>query len=213
MRASEGNTRRLAVLIALLSWVDLALSINEYRLGAGGFFAGISFFLLYYSGWACIFTAVAFTLIATGLDERFEAQVGTAALVGLLLMMAMYWPISGLRHFLASAMHSKILHAVLPALVMIWWATCLKRNTLRYSDSAYCTIFPFLYTVTALVRGRVTSVYPYPQGDAALLGYPLIMAMIAATTAGVLLVGIVLVRINRSSLSFFRVVDRRPIVP
>lgn len=192
------NSRNFAALIALVSWVDLALSINEYKDIQGGLLPGISFFLLYYSGWACIFTAVTFTYIASGLDRAHEARVGTATLIALLLMMAMYWPISGLRHFLASSLHSKTLHALLPTLVAIWWLVFMKRGILRYSDSVIWTIFPITYTVTALLRGRLTGIYPYPQADAAILGYPLIMAMIAATAAGVLLVGCLLVRVNRS---------------
>ena len=64
-----------------------------------------------------------------------------------------------------------LLHVVVPLLYVIFWLLCSTAGTLEWRTGIYWLLFPLLYLVYSLVRGKLVNWYPYPFLDAGQLGY------------------------------------------
>jgi hypothetical protein len=64
----------------------------------------------------------------------------------------------------------EILHSVVPVLFLIGWFRWRPKNPLQYSNILRWLLFPLLYCVYTLIRGRLSGYYPYPFMDAGQLG-------------------------------------------
>lgn len=73
-------------------------------------------------------------------------------------------------HFLLSAIHAPggmagvangLLHYVVPILALATWLGYMRRHELRWWTAFGWLIYPLVYSVTTLIRGMVTGIYPY----------------------------------------------------
>jgi hypothetical protein len=80
------------------------------------------------------------------------------------------------------------LHYVMPVGYLMFWLTCVRKAGLRWYDPLLWLIYPLIYLLLILVRGKVSGFYPYPFVDAGTLGY----AKVAMNAGGLVIVCAVL---------------------
>jgi hypothetical protein len=112
--------------------------------------------------------------IASGRLASFATPLARAtvavciAIVGLvyLTVLSKIWAPQGL-FWLCDV----LLHYAAPIVYVLWWAFAGREGTLNWGDAAKILVFPLIYLVYALVRGKLTGLYPYPFIDAGVLGW------------------------------------------
>lgn len=91
----------------------------------------------------------------------------------------------------------RLLHDFSPIAYGISWLLFVPKTSLRVRDLPLWLIYPSIYTGVALVRGAVSSWYPYPFLDVGSLGYPQVLVNIALLFASFLLLGLLLLNLCR----------------
>ncbi|MFG1912499.1 Pr6Pr family membrane protein [Kribbella sp. NPDC048928] len=91
----------------------------------------------------------------------------------------------------ADRVADKLLHVVVPLVVVVGWIVVGPRGRIGTSDLGRFLVLPVIWLVYTLVRGAIVGWYPYPFVDVDQHGYPYVT--IAALAIGALLVGLALV--------------------
>lgn len=106
-------------------------------------------------------------------DGRIWRVVRMNAVVLMTVVAVVHWfllrPILDLHG--ANWLADKLLHIVVPLLVVTGWLMCGPRNRFQWHDLVGFLIIPVAWLVYTLVRGAVTGWYPYPFIDVELHGY------------------------------------------
>lgn len=61
--------------------------------------------------------------------------------------------------------YNNILHVITPLLYVLRWIIYIPKGTLKWIDSIKWLIFPFIYLLYSLIRGRIVNGYPYFSVD------------------------------------------------
>ncbi|MEE9677311.1 Pr6Pr family membrane protein [Pseudomonas moraviensis] len=204
----SARRRRLITSLAVLGWAGLAIQLYLIlfaRLSIGASLLGglVSFF--------SYFTILTNTLVATVLTcavtERESAarrwflqpwvSSGIAvsiAVVGLAysILLRHLWHPEGWQ-FVAD----ELLHDVMPLLFLGYWWCCVPKGTLRLRHLPLWLIYPLVYFIYALLRGHLLGAYAYPFIDVAVLGYPQVLANAGGILVGFVLVGLLIIGLDR----------------
>ncbi|UEB94919.1 Pr6Pr family membrane protein [Pseudomonas sp. HN2] len=204
----SARRRRLITCLAALGWAGLTIQLYLIffaRLSIGASMLGglVSFF--------SYFTILTNTLVATVLtcavSERESAarrwflqpwvSSGIAvsiAVVGLAysILLRHLWHPEGWQ-FIAD----ELLHDVMPLLFLGYWWCCVPKGTLRLWHLPLWLIYPLVYFIYALLRGRLLGAYAYPFIDVAVLGYPQVLANAGGILVGFVLVGLLVIGLDR----------------
>ena len=89
----------------------------------------------------------------------------------------------------AAALANLLLHTVVPVLAVGGWLVFGPRRATSGRIAALTLVFPFLWSVLALVRGPIVDFYPYPFVDVRVLGYPRVLV-------NMLLVGVLFIALS-----------------
>lgn len=78
------------------------------------------------------------------------------------------WSPTGLQQIV-----DEVLHLVVPLLYFTYWLLFVNKQSLRWKHAFTWLIYPFVYLVFILIRGRLATpaYYPYPFVDVSKLGY------------------------------------------
>lgn len=204
----SARRRRLITGLAVLGWAGLTIQLYLIffaRLSIGASLLGglVSFF--------SYFTILTNTLVATVLtcavSERESAarrwflqpwvSSGIAvsiAVVGLAysILLRHLWHPEGWQ-FVAD----ELLHDVMPLLFLGYWWCCVPKGTLRLRHLPLWLIYPLVYFIYALLRGHLLGAYAYPFIDVAVLGYPQVLANAGGILVGFVLVGLLIIGLDR----------------
>lgn len=204
----SARRRRLITGLAVLGWAGLTIQLYLIffaRLSIGASLLGglVSFF--------SYFTILTNTLVATVLTcavaERESAarrwflqpwvSSGIAvsiAVVGLAysILLRHLWHPEGWQ-FVAD----ELLHDVMPLLFLGYWWRCVPKGTLRLRHLPLWLIYPLVYFIYALLRGHLLGAYAYPFIDVAVLGYPQVLANAGGILVGFVLVGLLIIGLDR----------------
>ncbi|WP_285410737.1 Pr6Pr family membrane protein [Pseudomonas sp. FR229a] len=204
----SARRRRLIFCLAVLGWAGLTIQLYLIffaRLSVGASLLGglVSFF--------SYFTILTNTLVATVLtcavSERESAarrwflqpwvSSGIAvsiAVVGLAysILLRHLWHPEGWQ-FIAD----ELLHDVMPLLFLGYWWCCVPKGTLRLWHLPLWLIYPLVYFIYALLRGHLLGAYAYPFIDVAVLGYPQVLANAGGILVGFVLVGLLVIGLDR----------------
>lgn len=69
----------------------------------------------------------------------------------------------------------ELLHSIIPLFSVIYWYKWARTRNVRWNDIPYWLIYPAVYCVYILLRGRTSDFYPYPFVNVNLLGYPQVL--------------------------------------
>ncbi|WP_430782471.1 Pr6Pr family membrane protein [Actinoplanes sp. G11-F43] len=98
----------------------------------------------------------------------------------------------------AGEISSFLVHYVLPAMVLADWAVFRPFGTTRWPDLFAWTLFPLGYAAIALLRGALGFRYPYRFLDPTYQGWSGVGLWILLLAAGFLLIGALLIGVDRS---------------
>ncbi|WP_303747651.1 Pr6Pr family membrane protein [Stenotrophomonas pigmentata] len=202
MKPPAPNKVMLAVLAAV-AWMalllQLYLSIELAHANGHGAIHGVFAFLAYFTVLTNLFVALAATLpLAAEMSRpgRFFARpsvlgCATTSIVmvgaGYHLLLRNAWNPQGLQ-----LITDYLLHYVVPLCALAYWIASASRFPLGRSAPLKWCIYPIGYLLYALVRGGLTSMYPYYFIDAASIGYVRVITYAAAMLAAFFVVGLVI---------------------
>jgi hypothetical protein len=171
--------------LALIAWagvlLQLYVSVVLELEGGDSPLDGFVDYLAYFTVLTNVFVAAVATAHALPVGRAAalrRAGVAGCAVTAILLVGIVYhtvlrelWEPAG-----AQWLADVLLHYVVPAAALAWWWLQRGRVSLpTYAPWAWC-LYPVLYLVYALLRGKWLGTYPYPFVDATALGYPRVIA-------------------------------------
>lgn len=170
----SGTARGIAGVIALIAWVGLAVQFDVSSVNAGSAWAASWSLLRYFTILTNIVLAVVFTGVALG-KPRFGAPsllggvVLAILLVGVVYILLLQGSVelSGGGAKLANF----LMHYVTPFVAPLFWLGYTPKGALSRRDPWIWALFPLVYFVYALVRGRIEGRYAYPFMDVARIGW------------------------------------------
>ena len=162
-----------ASIIALFAWFGLGLQLFLLldNTPANGMtpLQAVARFLLF-------FTILTNLIVATGITSRLIApahfigryfsrpSVATAVTVYILMVGITYnvvlrglYKLEGLNR-----VADEILHVVVPVLYTVFWILFVRKGKLKWKHPIPWLIYPGLYLIYALLRGKLEGFYPYP---------------------------------------------------
>lgn len=91
----------------------------------------------------------------------------------------------------------ELLHDVMPAAYALYWWWCVPKGQLRFTHLPGWLVYPLGYFAYVLARGHGIGFYPYPFVDVASLGYAQVLLNALAMLGGFILVGVLLILLDR----------------
>ena len=91
----------------------------------------------------------------------------------------------------------RLLHDLIPLLYLFYWLLFTPKKVLQWKHVPYWLIFPAIYLVYSLIRGALVNWYPYYFINAQELGYGKVAITSLLVLAAFILLGLLLVFINR----------------
>jgi len=194
------------ILSAIVGWSALALQLYlliviNIEKGVPGI-VGVMKFFDYFTILSNILVATVFTTVglqryADGFFAHSKVKAGIGVYIfitGLVyfLILRHTWNPTGL-----SWLADVLLHYVMPALYLIEWLFFTPKGYLRWNDAARWLAFPLAFVVWALFWGAIFGFYPYPFIDVPKLGYPQVLVNSVFMAIAFLVVGLLLVAIDR----------------
>lgn len=91
----------------------------------------------------------------------------------------------------------ELLHDVMPAAYALYWWWCVPKGQLRFTHLLGWLVYPLGYFGYVLARAHGIGFYPYPFVDVASLGYAQVLLNALAMLGGFILVGVLLILLDR----------------
>jgi hypothetical protein len=167
--------KRLAWFFALIGWftiiAQLVLMIQNRVMDIP---ETIIRFFSFFTILTNILVAVYFTLQVIKPSARLLHTPGNLTaltiyitVVGLVyqLLLRHVWTPTGLQMVV-----DELLHSVIPVLAIIYWYLFEKKAAVQYKQSGKWLIYPLIYLVYILLRGKAAGFYPYPFVNVTELG-------------------------------------------
>jgi hypothetical protein len=173
MSAATTTARMVAALIAVITWVGLAVQFHATFALVGSLGSTLAVLLWYFTITTNLLVAIVFTGIAIGRETfAHPALLGATTLYILLVGITYGLLLHGLLELSGgSAVANVILHMVTPILVPIFWLIFIPKGKLSRRDPLLWAIYPLAYLFYALIRGEFTHRYPYPFMNVNELGW------------------------------------------
>jgi hypothetical protein len=200
--------RIYTTLLASLVWLSLGLQFylttTRAIANGSGWWIGVTRYLGYFTILTNILVGLVLTIPLLRPGSRWgrffarpEVRTATAAyilIVGAaysLLLRNLWQPVGW------QLVADRMLHDVIPIAYLLFWVAFVPKTTLRWQHLLLWLVYPLVYLVLALIRGGLSSWYPYPFLNAAKLGYPFVFLNSAALFASFCIVGSVLIGIGK----------------
>ena len=167
------TTRLFAAVIAAAAWVGLIVQFFVTYSITASIPLTIWILLAFFTILTNLLVAVLFTLIAFNRSPLPSESI----MAGTMLSIAMVGIVSAifLRGVLelsgGSILVDKLLHIATPALVPLYWLSCVRKGDLKWRNPVLWAIYPLLYLAYGMTRGNLTGKYAYPFLDAGKLGW------------------------------------------
>jgi hypothetical protein len=208
MKGTYPKSKNVVIALAALAWFSVLLQLNITLHSAMhnglGLATGIVNFLGYFTILTNLVVGIALTmpLVAPASTvgrffSRSDVTAGVAAsmaFVGLAyhFLLRKTWNPQGLQ-----LMADALLHYVMPALFLIYWWFNFPKGALRWSHPLLWGLYPTVYLIYVLIRGRVVGRYPYAFIDPLAIGYQRTMLNAVGLLAAFIVLGLILVALGR----------------
>lgn len=189
--------RIFRIVAALTVWTGLILQyvlLAKAHSGGGLPQATINFFSYFtiLANIACGFCltwprALAHPVVRGGV----ALYIGVTGAVYVLILSKLWAPVGA--HWVADT----ILHYVTPVLFLIDWLVLTPKGGLRWRSAATWLVFPLVYGGWTLAHGVQSGFWPYPFVDVGALGLTRVLINMVAMGGGFLVLGLILVLIDR----------------
>ncbi|GAB3089173.1 Pr6Pr family membrane protein [Lysobacter terrae] len=131
-------------------------------------------------------------LLTTALVRGAVAMCITVTMGIYFLVLRHLWQPQGAQWWADTALHYAV-----PLLYLAWWVVCVPHGVLRWRDLPRWLLFPLAYLGWVLARGAWAHEYPYPFLDLTALDVATVARNIVGVFAVFVLVGCVLVGVDR----------------
>jgi hypothetical protein len=208
MKGTYQKNKVLVIALAALSWFSVLLqffitlhSNIENGKGVGG---GIVSFLGYFTILTNLLVCAALTLPlvapASGTARFFSRSDVTAGVATSIVFVSLAY------HFLLRNIWNPqglqlvadvLLHYAIPALYLIYWWFNFPKGALRWTYPLFWGLYPTVYLIYVLIRGRIIGSYPYGFIDPIAIGYQRTMINAVGLLLAFIMLGLVLVVLGR----------------
>jgi len=165
--------KNTTLLIALISWFAV---ITQFILMINNRVESVPETIVRFFSFFTILTNI---LVAVYFTSRFinsnksnrpgnlTAVTMYITIVGLVYQIVLrpIWDPTGLQKIV-----DELLHSVIPLCVIIYWAYFEVKSEVRVNQIPKWLIYPFVYLLYILIRGKFSNFYPYPFVDVTTLG-------------------------------------------
>jgi hypothetical protein len=91
----------------------------------------------------------------------------------------------------------ELLHSVIPLLFIVFWLFFVERGKIPLKSVLVWLLYPLIYLIYILIRGAVSSFYPYPFIDVGKIGYNKTVINSSGMLAAFLAISILFIALNR----------------
>lgn len=107
-------------------------------------------------------------LIVLHKDSALTAITALILLVGLVyqFILRSMWQPHGFQMII-----DEMLHSVIPLFVFLYWIFYAKHPDIKFKNLLIWLLYPFIYFVMVMIRGKFSGFYPYPFIDVSNIGY------------------------------------------
>jgi hypothetical protein len=176
--AAAKSEKLFAFFAALLSWTAISIQaylFYSYRTSSTG--EMVIRFFSFFTVLSNILVAIVYTMRLVRINNplvNFFQKAATfyAVTVYILMVGIVYntvlrglWHPIGLQKWVA-----EVLHAVIPLFFFIYWLLFVAPVPVRWKNSFYWLVFPLIYFLIILIRGKFADYYPYPFFDVKKIG-------------------------------------------
>ncbi|WP_183560136.1 Pr6Pr family membrane protein [Mucilaginibacter sp. SP1R1] len=196
------------VILTLMLWLGLILQFyvsipaylsNGYSL-AGALVQLFSFFTIQVNLLVALCLVSILLKPSAALYKLFSrGYVLTGIVVYIAIVCLVYNTVlRGLLHLTGPArVADELLHLINPVLFIIYWLIFIPKTNLKWAQSLNWLWYPFFYLVYTLIRGAITTTYPYPFVNAAKLGYTKVTINSLVMLVAFLLFGLLFILLSR----------------
>ena len=200
--------KRFVATAALAGWVGLAIQqylilYSRWTSGAsllGGLISFFSFFTVLTNTLVVVVLSYALVKRDSGAKRFFLAPRISSAIAASIVVVSLAYNLL-LRHLWSPQgfqfIADELLHDVMPLLFVVYWWRCVPKGTLRLKHIAGWVIYPLVYFGYVLLRGHMLGQYQYPFMDVDSLGYPQVFVNAGGILAGFIVIGLVIVGLDK----------------
>ncbi|WP_072953067.1 Pr6Pr family membrane protein [Chryseobacterium arachidis] len=165
----------LALIFALIGWFAVIMQYQLMLEDSKFTFLEMTIqFFSYFTILTNIIVAVYFTSQLGKNPQQIENSGTLMAITIYILMVGLIyqvvlrstWNPTGMQRVV-----DELLHAIIPAFVLLYWIFIGNKNNLNYKQIPRWAVYPLMYLFYILIRGHFSGFYPYPFVDVFTIGY------------------------------------------
>lgn len=129
----------------------------------------------------------------------FQLKTLTAIAVYISIVAIVYnvvlrflWEPTGLQKII-----DELLHVVIPIIFVYYWYRYVPAEKINYLFIRKILLFPLIYLIFVLVRGRYSGFYPYPFVDVSTIGMSQTIVNSIVILAAFVVIAFVFIRVSR----------------
>jgi hypothetical protein len=189
--------RAAAAFIALVCWAGIVLNFWVSYSHSQNIIVSLWGLVRFFTIISNLALAIAMTMIAAG-KRQSPLLLGGLTLAILLVGVVYATLLKGLHTLSGPALIADyLLHDLSPILMAAYWLLFVPRGRLRWSAPWWWVVFPLVYFLYAIARGKLDHRYPYPFIDVGKLGWQQVTLNAAGIAFAFILVGFLFVWIDR----------------
>lgn len=208
MKGTYPKNKTVVISLALLAWfgvllqlfVTLHSTLEHGRSIFGGLVGFFGYFTILTNLLVCVsLTAplLAPTSATGGFFARSDVTAGVATSIVFVslayhFLLRNVWNPQGLQ-----LLANDLLHYVMPVLFLAYWWFNFPKGALRWTHPLIWGLYPTLYLVYVLIRGRLIGTYPYGFIDPSAIGYERMMINAVGLLGVFIVLGLMLIALSR----------------
>jgi hypothetical protein len=199
MKVLPLSARIAALIVGLIAFAALAIrfavSLEQAGSAQAAAWTMLRFFTIIGNLLTCVILfGVALGIKAAGHPRRLAGIMLLMGLIGIVyaVLLRSTENLSG-----PAETSNLLLHYIAPPAVALFWLIFAPKGRLAYGDTLRWALLPLAYLAYAIVRAQLDGRYPYPFLDVARHGWMQVGLTSAMIAAGFLVVGAVVVWLDR----------------
>jgi hypothetical protein len=208
MKGTYQKNKALVIALAALAWfsvlLQLMITLHSNMQNGRGIGGGIVSFLGYFTILTNVLVCAALTVplaapgSATGrFFARSDVTAGVATSIVFVslayhFLLRNTWNPQGLQ-----LVADVLLHYIIPVLFLIYWWFNFPKGALRWTYPLLWGLYPTVYLIYVLIRGRIIGSYPYGFIDPIAIGYQRTMINAVGLLLVFIVLGLILVALGR----------------
>lgn len=199
MAIASATTRKAAAILALIAWTGLIVQFASVLPRSASLIDALWAMLRYFTVTTNLLMAVVMTGIALGRAGFWSQRLLGGLTLAMIFVGGVHVTLLRGRLQLggSDAIADLFLHYLAPLAILAFWLLFRPRGDLRPRDPFLWSIYPLAYGAYAIARGVFDGRYPYPFLDVARIGAAQVAANVAMLILLFLLVGLLVVRLDR----------------